>query len=109
LEDFYRAKLKANRQNDLENFKTEFGIHRADFDAIFCDKNISATKSSTGEQKAIMISNSKEYYQYIVHKLKSNKVILSDAKSYTQNLESAYQKSLENYANNLPYENIYIN
>jgi DNA replication and repair protein RecF len=56
LEDFYRAKLKANRQNDLENFKTEFGIHRADFDAIFCDKNLSATQSSTGEQKAIMIS-----------------------------------------------------
>ncbi len=56
LEDFYRTKLKANRQNDLENFKTEFGIHRADFDAIFCDKNLSATKSSTGEQKAIMIS-----------------------------------------------------
>ena len=60
-------------------------------------------------KKAIMISNSKEYYQNIVHKLKSNKVILSDAKSYTQNLESAYRKSLENYANNLPYENIYIN
>ena len=56
LEDFYREKLKLNRQNDLENFKTEFGIHRADFDAIFCDKNLSATKSSTGEQKAIMIS-----------------------------------------------------
>jgi len=56
LEDFYREKLKLNRQNDLANFKTEFGIHRADFDAIFCDKNISATKSSTGEQKAIMIS-----------------------------------------------------
>ena len=48
--------MKLNRQNDLENFKTEFGIHRADFDAIFCDKNLSATKSSTGEQKAIMIS-----------------------------------------------------
>lgn len=56
LENFYREKLNLNRQNDLENFKTAFGIHRADFDAIFCDKNFSATKSSTGEQKAIMIS-----------------------------------------------------
>ncbi len=56
LENFYREKLHLNRQNDLENFKTAFGIHRADFDAIFCDKNFSATKSSTGEQKAIMIS-----------------------------------------------------
>lgn len=56
LEDFYREKLMLNRENDLENFKTEFGVHRSDFDAIFCDKNISATKSSTGEQKAIMIS-----------------------------------------------------
>jgi len=56
IENLYRQKLIDNRQNDLENFRTEFGIHRADFDAIFCTKNSLATKSSTGEQKAMMIS-----------------------------------------------------
>ena len=56
LENFYKEKLKNNRQSDLENFKTEFGVHRADFDAIFVAKNLSALKSSTGEQKAIMLS-----------------------------------------------------
>jgi len=56
LENFYKEKLKNNRQSDLENFKTEFGVHRVDFDAIFLAKNLSALKSSTGEQKAIMLS-----------------------------------------------------
>jgi len=56
IESFYHEKLQNNRQADLENFKTNFGIHRSDFDAIFCDKNLSAILSSTGEQKAIMIA-----------------------------------------------------
>lgn len=56
IENFYREKLLENRQIDTENFRTDFGIHRADFDAIFCQKNCLATKSSTGEQKAIMTS-----------------------------------------------------
>jgi DNA replication and repair protein RecF len=56
IEEFYKEMLKKNRAQDLENFKTDFGVHRSDFDAIFLDKNISATFSSTGEQKAIMLS-----------------------------------------------------
>lgn len=56
LEEFYRQKLRENRSADCQNFKTEFGVHRADFEAIFVNKKISATQSSTGEQKAIMIS-----------------------------------------------------
>lgn len=56
LEEFYQNKLRENRRRDLESFKTEFGVHRSDFDAIFIDKNMSATLCSTGEQKAIMIS-----------------------------------------------------
>ncbi|MBL6664717.1 MAG: AAA family ATPase [Rickettsiales bacterium] len=57
LEEIYKEKLKNNRTQDLSNFKTNFGVHRSDFDALF-DKNsklISATLCSTGEQKAIMI------------------------------------------------------
>jgi DNA replication and repair protein RecF len=56
IEDFYKEKFKNNRDVDLQNYKTEFGVHRTDFDAIFLPKNILATQSSTGEQKAIMIS-----------------------------------------------------
>ena len=56
FEEFYKNKLKENRAQDLANFKTHFGVHRSDFDAIFIEKNISATLCSTGEQKAIMIS-----------------------------------------------------
>ena len=55
FEEFYKNKLKENRDVDLQNFKTNFGVHRADFDAIFPDKNASAIRSSTGEQKSIMI------------------------------------------------------
>ncbi len=56
LEQLYKKKLEENREQDAENFKTNFGVHRCDFDAIFLEKNISALRSSTGEQKAIMIS-----------------------------------------------------
>lgn len=58
LEEIYRQKLKETRKQDLLSFKTNFGVHRSDFDAIFDDKKgkkISATLCSTGEQKAIMI------------------------------------------------------
>ncbi|MBM5782455.1 MAG: hypothetical protein FJ368_03430 [Pelagibacterales bacterium] len=56
LEEFYKQKLRENREVDLENFKTNFGVHRSDFDAVFVLKKVLATKSSTGEQKSIMIS-----------------------------------------------------
>ena len=55
LEEIYKNKLKENRVADSINFKTNFGVHRSDFDAIFQEKNMSATRSSTGEQKSIMI------------------------------------------------------
>ncbi len=55
LEEIYKNKLQENRALDLANFKTNFGVHRSDFDAIFSQKNMSATRSSTGEQKSIMI------------------------------------------------------
>lgn len=54
-EEFYRTKLAQNRQQDCESFRTDFGVHRSDFDAIFSVKNVSALRSSTGEQKAIML------------------------------------------------------
>lgn len=55
IEADYKNKLRENRLADANNFKTNFGVHRSDFDAIFSEKNASATRSSTGEQKSIMI------------------------------------------------------
>lgn len=55
IEENYKEKLLENRQTDAASFKTNFGVHRCDFDAIFQEKNMSATRSSTGEQKSIMI------------------------------------------------------
>ena len=56
IEELYQEKLKANRQNDKESFKTHFGIHRSDFSATFLQKNSAANYASTGEQKSIMLS-----------------------------------------------------
>lgn len=55
IEEFYHDKLLKNREIDLENFKTNFGVHRSDFSAIFTNKNAPSGYSSTGEQKSIMI------------------------------------------------------
>lgn len=56
LEEIYKEQLKNNRKFDADSFKTNFGVHRSDFDAIFVEKDALATRSSTGEQKAIMLS-----------------------------------------------------
>jgi DNA replication and repair protein RecF len=56
IEEFYRQKLEQNRSVDLVSFKTNFGIHRSNFTAIFLAKNMPANLCSTGEQKSILIS-----------------------------------------------------
>ena len=40
LEDCYRSELLKNREADKISFRTNFGIHRSDFTAIFLEKNI---------------------------------------------------------------------
>jgi DNA replication and repair protein RecF len=55
LEEFYKKQLQENQTSDLKNFRTGFGVHRSDFDAVFVEKNALATRCSTGEQKSIMI------------------------------------------------------
>ncbi len=55
IEEFYLDKLRQNREQDRENFKTEFGVHRSDFTALFLNKNAPSANSSTGEQKSIML------------------------------------------------------
>jgi len=56
IEEIYRQKMAENRDKDCLEGRTNFGIHRCDFDAIFLPKNMPITICSTGEQKAAMIS-----------------------------------------------------
>lgn len=55
MEIYYKEQLVQNRLRDKESFKTNFGVHRSDFSAIFIDKNMDAHLCSTGEQKSIML------------------------------------------------------
>ena len=54
IENNYLENLKTNRQLDKITKKTNFGIHRSDFSAIY--NNITAKNCSTGQQKSILIS-----------------------------------------------------
>jgi DNA replication and repair protein RecF len=56
IEKLYKQRLFENRSADLARFKTSFGVHRSDFFAVFIDKNMKSSQSSTGEQKAMMLS-----------------------------------------------------
>lgn len=56
LEKFYQENLEKYRQTDLASFRSNFGVHKSDFSAIFLEKNMRVDLCSTGEQKSILIS-----------------------------------------------------
>ena len=53
---FDAAALAASRPRDMAAGRTLIGPHRADLVAIYRDKGVDAAQSSTGEQKALLIS-----------------------------------------------------
>lgn len=53
---FDAAALAASRPRDMAAGRTLIGPHRADLLAIYRDKGVDAAQSSTGEQKALLIS-----------------------------------------------------
>ena len=55
-EDEYIQALKASRQRDKLHKCTHFGVHRANFEVIYADKNLTASLCSTGEQKLLLIA-----------------------------------------------------
>ncbi len=55
-EDEYVKALSENRQLDIMAGRTLIGPHRSDMEATYKEKGISAKDSSTGEQKAMLIS-----------------------------------------------------
>ena len=55
-EDEYVKALSENRQLDIMAGRTLIGPHRSDMEANYKEKGISAKDSSTGEQKAMLIS-----------------------------------------------------
>ena len=54
IENNYLQNLKKNRDLDKITKKTNFGIHRSNFSAVY--QNIDAKNCSTGQQKSILIS-----------------------------------------------------
>lgn len=54
--DALRDALAAARTGDLRAGRTRIGPHRSDLGAIFAKKSVPAAQSSTGEQKAMLIS-----------------------------------------------------
>lgn len=54
-EAWYRESLLANRGVDRFAGRTLLGPHRSDLDVLFAEKEIPAARSSTGEQKALLI------------------------------------------------------
>jgi predicted O-linked N-acetylglucosamine transferase (SPINDLY family) len=63
------------------------------------------------EEKAIMLSTNKLYYEQLRNKLAINKVSepLFNTSLYTKNIEDAFKRIYERDKLNLPAENIYIN
>ena len=55
-EDEFISVLSENRHLDIMAGRTLIGPHRSDMEAIYKEKGISAKDSSTGEQKALLIS-----------------------------------------------------
>lgn len=56
VEDELRAKLSAARALDRAAGRTSEGIHRSDLQVSYAEKNMPADQSSTGEQKALLVS-----------------------------------------------------
>lgn len=51
-----QAILRQNRPLDAETGRTTVGTHRSDMVTVYADKNMPAAQSSTGEQKALLVS-----------------------------------------------------
>lgn len=54
--DQFAELLRKNRHLDTASGRTNAGVHRADLQVIYADKNLEADKCSTGEQKSLLIS-----------------------------------------------------
>lgn len=55
-EEIYQKKLKEYRDIDRLSGRTNFGVHRTDFNVKHAEKSMPAEICSTGEQKALLIS-----------------------------------------------------
>jgi DNA replication and repair protein RecF len=56
VEQIFLSDLAESRAQDAANGRTAFGVHKTDFYVINAIKNIPAYLSSTGEQKALLLS-----------------------------------------------------
>lgn len=56
VEDELKAMFCVSRMIDAASSRTQHGIHRSDLQVTYADKNMPASRCSTGEQKALLVS-----------------------------------------------------
>ncbi|MEE3295294.1 MAG: DNA replication/repair protein RecF [Pseudomonadota bacterium] len=70
--------LRRNRRKDLLSKRTNEGIHRSDLEVFEKNKNIAAYKSSTGEQKGLLLSIIITHLELVSNKTSRYPVLLLD-------------------------------
>jgi DNA replication and repair protein RecF len=115
----FKKQLEYYRKEDFESSKTNFGVMKTDFGAIYIKKNIDVAYCSTGEQQSslitILLAKTNSYIQefsrkpillldeLFVHLDHDNKSFLSEflSTSSSQTFVTATEKDqCTNYANN---------
>jgi recombinational DNA repair ATPase RecF len=78
FEEEYPKLLKLYRLQDSKSKRTNFGVHRIDWEVIHGDKNISAKFCSTGEQKSLLISLLLAQMEAITHIYQASPILILD-------------------------------
>jgi DNA replication and repair protein RecF len=78
VEDSYRNALRENRQRDRAAGRTLDGPHRSDLSVFHRPKNMAASQSSTGEQKALLVGIILSHARLVAQMTGSAPILLLD-------------------------------
>lgn len=76
--EVYAEKLKQNREKDAYSGRTNFGVHKIDFNVIHTENNKNASMCSTGQQKAMLISIFLAQVEAIISESSATPILLMD-------------------------------
>jgi DNA replication and repair protein RecF len=78
VEDSYRKALRDNRHRDMSSGRTLDGPHRSDLSVFHRPKNMAASQSSTGEQKALLVGIILSHARLVAQMTGSAPILLLD-------------------------------
>jgi DNA replication and repair protein RecF len=78
MEDRYRQTLRDNRHRDMSAGRTLDGPHRSDLSVFHRPKNMAASQSSTGEQKALLVGIILSHARLVAQMTGSAPILLLD-------------------------------